>query len=57
MLSGNDRTTTLSLGARWLPTRAIQVGCNLSHENRSVSVVGNPYSSSSASCYGQFVLQ
>lgn len=57
VLSGSDRTSTLSLGARWLPTRSIQVGCSVSHEHRSVSVVGNPYSSSSANCYGQFILQ
>jgi hypothetical protein len=54
---GNDRTTSLSLGARWLPTRAIQVGCNLSHDTRSVSQVGNPYTSNGVNCYGQFVLQ
>ena len=49
--------TSLSLGARWLPTRAIQVGCSLSHDTRSVSQVGNPYSSNGVNCYGQFVLQ
>ncbi len=54
---GSDRTTTLALGARWLPTRAIQVGCNLSHDERSTSQVGNPYNSNALSCYGQFVLQ
>jgi len=57
VLSGSDRTTTLGLGARWLPTRAIQVGCNLGYDTRSVSLVGNPYSSHSLSCYGQFILQ
>ncbi len=61
-VAGNDRTTTLSLGARWLPTRAIQVGCNLTQEDRSVGrvsglQVGNPYGSTGANCYGQFVLQ
>jgi hypothetical protein len=56
-ITGNDRTTSLNLGARWLPTRAIQVGCNLGHDNRSVSQVGNPYNSNAFSCYGQFVLQ
>jgi hypothetical protein len=56
-ITGSDNTTTLALGARWLPTRAIQVGCNLSHANRSVSQVGNPYTSNALSCYGQFVLQ
>ena len=61
-VAGNDRTTTLSLGARWLPTRAIQVGCNLTQEDRSVGSlaglqVGNPYGSTGVNCYGQFVLQ
>ncbi|MES2716490.1 MAG: hypothetical protein V4795_12035 [Pseudomonadota bacterium] len=59
---GSDRTSTLALGARWLPTRAIQVGCNLSHEDRRTArvnglQVGNPYNSASANCYGQFILQ
>lgn len=56
-LTGSDRTTVLALGARWLPTRAIQVGCNLGYDTRSVSQVGNPYSSNSLGCYGQFILQ
>ena len=58
-ISGSDNTQTLSLGARWQPTRAIQVGCDASAENRSssnsqlsVSLSGN-----SLSCFGQFVLQ
>jgi hypothetical protein len=59
---GSDRTTSLSLGARWLPTRALEFGCNLSHEDRSVSgqngfQVGNPYAASTFNCYGQFILQ
>ncbi len=57
VLTGSDRTTVLALGARWLPTRAIQVGCNLGYDTRSVSQVGNPYNSNSVSCYGQFILQ
>lgn len=57
--TGSDNTTVLSLGARWLPTRSLQVGCNASAENRSSS---NPalsvgLSGNSVSCYGQFVLQ
>jgi hypothetical protein len=56
-LTGSDRTSTLNLGARWQPTRAIEVGCSLGHDSRSVSQVGNPYSNTSASCYGQFILQ
>ena len=54
---GSDRTTALDLGARWLPTRAIQVGCSLRYDTRSVSLVGNPYNSNAVNCYGQFVLQ
>ncbi len=56
-IDGNDRTTSLALGARWLPTRAIQVGCNLTHETRSVQRVGNAYSASGFGCSGQFVFQ
>lgn len=56
--SGSDKTTVLSLGARWLPTRSIQVGCNASAENRSSNTnLSVSLSGSSFSCYGQFVLQ
>ena len=55
---GSDRTTLLSLGARWSPTRAIQLGCDLSHENRSASGgLTNPYDADTFGCYGQFTLQ
>lgn len=57
ILSGDDSTTTVELGVRWNATRAIQAGCNLSQASRSVHVIGNPYSSTSANCYGQFTLQ
>lgn len=61
-ISGSDRTTTASVGARWLPTRATQLGCDVSREQRSVSsdgitTVGRAYGSTGLSCYGQFVLQ
>ncbi len=61
-VDGSDRTSTLRLGARWLPTRATQVGCDLSREQRSISsgsavTIGNPYGNTGLSCYGQFVLQ
>lgn len=61
-LDGRDSSHALSLGARWLPTRATQLGCDLSREQRSVSsgaavTVGNPYGSTGFSCYGQFILQ
>ena len=58
-VTGSDNTTVLSLGARWLPTRSIQVGCNVSAENRSSSNTNLSVglSGNSFSCYGQFVLQ
>lgn len=63
-LTGNDTTTTLSLGARWQPTRAIQLGCDLAREQRSASgtlstssTLSQPYSNNSASCFAQFILQ
>ena len=57
--SGSDNTRTLSLGARWQPTRAIQVGCDASAENRSSSnaLLSVGLSGNSVSCFGQFVLQ
>lgn len=57
--TGSDNTTVLSLGARWLPTRSLQVGCNASAENRSSSntALSVGLSGNSVSCYGQFVLQ
>lgn len=62
---GNDLTTTLSLGARWQPTRAIQLGCDASYERRTTSTgavvtgrfVSEPYANNTLSCFGQFVLE
>ena len=60
-LDGSDATTTLSLGGRWQPTRAISVGCDVSQEQRTLSAgtatVGRPYGSTGLSCFGQLVLQ
>ena len=57
--SGSDNTRTLSLGARWQPSRAIQVGCDANAENRSSSnaLLSVAMSGNSVSCFGQFVLQ
>ncbi len=56
---GSDNTTQLALGARWLPTRAIQVGCDVTAERRTASnlQLSVPLSGHGLSCYGQFVLQ
>ena len=60
-LDGGDGTTTLSLGGRWQPTRAVSVGCDVLQEQRSVSpgtaTVGRAYGSTGLSCFGQLVLQ
>lgn len=58
-LSGTDNTSILSLGARWYPTRSIQVGCDASAERRSSSEqqLSVALRANSVSCYGQFVLQ
>ncbi|OYU98334.1 MAG: hypothetical protein CFE45_16885 [Burkholderiales bacterium PBB5] len=56
---GGDNTTSLALGARWIPTRAIQTGCDLTAERRTASnlQLSVPLSGNSFSCYGQFILQ
>lgn len=57
--TGTDKLTTLSLGARWYPTRSIQVGCDLSADRRSSSnqQLSIALRADSFSCFGQFVLQ
>ena len=58
-LTGGDNTTSLALGARWLPTRAIQVGCDITAERRTASnlQLSVPLSGHGFNCYGQFTLQ
>ncbi len=57
--TGSDNTTTLALGARWTPYRSVQLGCDVSTENRGSSnaALSVPLGASSFSCYGQFTLQ
>lgn len=55
--SGSDRTTRLSVGAAWAPTRNLKLGCDLGRERRNASGgLSLPYGASTASCYGQFVV-
>lgn len=56
---GSDNSTTLGLGAKWSPTRSLQVGCDLSAEQRRSNnqVLSTTLSANSFSCFGQFVLQ
>jgi hypothetical protein len=56
--AGNDNTTTLSLGARFNPTRTIQIGCSIGTESRNAdSVVSYDYSADYASCFAQILLR
>lgn len=57
-ISGSDRSTALSLGATWAPTRSVLVGCDLSHDQRRSSYVyAAPYKVDTFGCYAQLVLQ
>jgi hypothetical protein len=59
--SGTDTTVASSLGVRYSPTRNITLGCDWSHESRSVSsgitALSYPYSATVYGCMGQFLLQ
>jgi Putative beta-barrel porin 2 len=55
--AGNDNTTISSLGANWLATRIITVGCKVGHESRSASGFGSfDYSGSNFGCLGSVAL-
>lgn len=59
-LTGREKGNSLALGARWAPLRSTVVGCNVSSDrlgSNSNRVLNDSYSSSTTSCYGQFVLQ
>ena len=58
-LSDDDRTSTLSLGARWSPTRGTQLGCDIARESRTTGsgVLTLPYSANSFGCTGQLLLR
>lgn len=57
-LDGKDKTTSLSLGGRWMVTRNGLLGCQINHDKRSgQSFLSTPYSASSYGCYGQLTLR
>lgn len=57
-VTGSDHTDSVALGLRWVPQRSTQVGCDLSQDRRGTSgTLSQPYTTSSAGCYVQFVLQ
>lgn len=54
---GNDNTTVASLGANWLATRIVTVGCKVGHETRSASGFGSfDYSGGNFGCQGSITL-
>jgi len=56
--ASKDRTNALNLGARWTPSRSVQVGCNAGVQRRNASgVLSSDFKSNTFSCYGQFTLQ
>jgi len=57
-VSGDDRITTWGLGGKWLVTRSSQLGCQITHDERTgQSVLSLPYKLSSYGCYAQLTLQ
>jgi hypothetical protein len=55
---GDDRTTLVTLGARWVPTRSVTLGCDIGREQRRHDgPLSTDYSVNTASCFGQFTLQ
>ncbi len=56
-LSGHDRSTRLSVGARYAPTRSVAVDCHASKEERDAStVLSYDYSNESIGCSVQLLL-
>ncbi len=55
---GRDKVTQVSLGARWAPLRSVQVGCDLSDQNRrGEGALGVSLRGTTFSCFGQLTLQ
>jgi Putative beta-barrel porin 2 len=55
--NGKDNTTTASLGANWLATRIVSVGCKVGYETRSASGFGSfDYDGTTFGCIGQVTL-
>jgi hypothetical protein len=56
--TGNESVRSLSLGARWAPTRAIQLSCNVGVDSTSGSgsQANNRVKNNSLNCFGQFLV-
>jgi hypothetical protein len=56
--SGRERSGVAALGLRWLPTRAVALGCEAGHEDRRGSGdLGSGMRTSNIACFGQVTLQ
>jgi hypothetical protein len=56
--NGSDQTTSLSLGATWVPLRWLQFGCNLSAQRRHGDApLSSNLRDNAVSCYAQGMLQ
>lgn len=55
--NNNDRDRAYNLGARWLFSRGLELGCQLSHSQRSTTTVSYAYSANTYGCYGQAVIR
>lgn len=55
---GTDTSGVLSLGARWMPTRAISLGCQVSREQRDskTTSVSAQYTNDLFGCFGAFTI-
>lgn len=57
-VDGNDKTTALSLGGRWMVTRNGLLGCQINRDKRTgQSFLSTPYTANSYGCYGQLTLR
>lgn len=55
--TSSDRTTSVSLGVAWNPTRVLVLGCNAARDERSSSsALSSDAHGNSFSCYGQVLL-
>ena len=56
--NGSDRSVLAQLGARWAPSRGLQVGCDWGREKRSAdNVLSTGYGVNTVGCFGQITLQ
>lgn len=55
--SSYDRDRAYNLGARWIYSRGLELGCQVSHAGRSSSTAFYAYSANTYGCYGQAVIR